>query len=429
MRLMFYALALASLYSCSPLSPASLNKTFNATEARFQDHTGFVLYDPERSKTIFDFNGDRYFTPASNTKIFTLYTALKILGDSVPALKYVQRNDSLIFWGTGDPSFLYTEVFYDSTVYSFLRDSDRPLYFSTSNFHTTHFGEGWAWDDYNSGYSPERSPFPVYGNIVSIIADQGILRVTPDYFVPAIAVGEEKENTEIIRDLDSNVFIAHASKEVAEVKEIRVPFKTDSSTLIALLADTLKRPVNIVSTPFSSSTNTLFSIHLDSLYSVMMQDSDNFIAEQLLLMCANVLSDSLKPEIAIDYMKKNHLADLPDEPVWVDGSGLSRYNLFTPRSIVKLWQKISDEVPQDRLFPLLATGGVNGTIRKWYQKEKPYIFGKTGSLSNNHCLSGFLITKKGTVLIFSFMNSNFTATGNSIRRNMQSILEAIYEHY
>lgn len=429
MRLMFYALALASLYSCSPVSRASLNKTFNATEARFQDHTGFVLYEPSKNKTIFDFNGDRYFTPASNTKIFTLYTALKILGDSVPALRYVQRNDSLIFWGTGDPSFLYKEVFYDSTVYNFLRDSDTPLYLSTSNYHTTHFGEGWAWDDYNSGYSPERSPFPVYGNIVSIIADQGILRVTPDYFVPAISAGDEKESTEVIRKLDANVFIAHSSKEIAEVKEIRVPFKTDSVTLTALLADTLKRSVNVVDMPVPPSANTIFSIHLDSLYSVMMQDSDNFIAEQLLLMCANVLSDSLKPEIAINYMKKNHLGDLPDVPVWVDGSGLSRYNLFTPRSIVRLWQKISDELPQERLFPLLATGGVNGTIRKWYQKEKPYIFGKTGSLSNNHCLSGFLVTKKGTVLIFSFMNSNFTATGNSIRRNMQSILEAIYEHY
>jgi D-alanyl-D-alanine carboxypeptidase/D-alanyl-D-alanine-endopeptidase (penicillin-binding protein 4) len=176
-------------------------------------------------------------------------------------------------------------------------------------------------------------------------------------------------------------------------------------------------------------TNILFSIHLDSLYRVMMQESDNFIAEQLLLMCANVLSDSLKPEIAIDFMKKNHLADLPDEPIWVDGSGLSRYNLFTPRSIVKLWQKIWETVPQDRLFPLLATGGVNGTIRKWYSADKPFIFGKTGSLSNNHCLSGFLVTKKGKVLIFSFMNSNYTASTNAIRRNMQDILRNIYEHY
>ncbi|HET9486779.1 MAG TPA: D-alanyl-D-alanine carboxypeptidase, partial [Chryseosolibacter sp.] len=193
--------------------------------------------------------------------------------------------------------------------------------------------------------------------------------------------------------------------------------------------DTLKRPVRYLARQLPQNTNVLFSIHVDSLYRVMMQDSDNFIAEHLLMMCANVLSDSLKPEIAIKFMKENHLRDLPDEPVWVDGSGLSRYNLFTPRSIVKLWQKISEIIPQERLFPLLATGGVNGTIRKWYSAERPYIFGKTGSLSNNHCLSGFLVTKKGKVLIFSFMNNNYTTTTNSVRKNMQTILQNIYEHY
>ena len=429
MRIVFCALALASLYSCSPVSPARLKKTLNATEERFQDHTGFVLYDPGDKKTLFDFNGERYFTPASNTKIFTLYTALKILGDSVPALEYVQRNDSLIFWGTGDPSFLYKEVFYDSTVYKFLSENSSELYFSNTNFHTTHFGEGWAWDDYNSGYSPERSPFPVYGNLVSIIADHDILRITPDYFAPAFNVKASREKTEVTRGMQENVFTVYPAAAIADVKEIRVPFKVDSTTFLGLLSDTLKRSIKPANVQLPLSTNTIFSIHLDSLYSVMMQDSDNFIAEQLLLMCANVLSDSLKPEIAIDYMKKNHLNDLPDEPVWVDGSGLSRYNLFTPRSIVKLWEKILHETPQHRLFPLLATGGVNGTIRKWYQKERPYIFGKTGSLSNVHCLSGFLVTKKGKVLIFSFMNSNFTAPGNSIRRNMQTILENIYEYY
>lgn len=429
MRFLFYALALVVLYSCSPVSRARLNKTFHATEERFKDHTGFVLYDPIESKTLFDFNGDRYFTPASNTKIFTLYAALKILGDSVPAFEYVHRNDSLIFWGTGDPSFLYSEVFQDTTVYSFLSNTNSGLYFSRSNFYTTHFGEGWAWDDYNSGYSAERSAFPLYGNIVSVIADQNILRITPDFFSPAFRIAGEKEETDVIREINANEFKVYPCNTIVKVREMRVPFRTDSATFLALLSDTLKRSVTPVNLPLPQATNSIFSIHLDSLYSVMMRESDNFIAEQLLLMCANVLSDSLKPEITIDYMKKNHLSDLPDEPVWVDGSGLSRYNLFTPRSIVKLWEKIWKDVPQERLFPLLATGGVNGTLRKWYQKEKPYIFGKTGSLSNNHCLSGYIVTKKGQLLIFSFMNSNFTVSGNSIRRNMQDILESIYEHY
>lgn len=429
MRFLLVVLAAVVLWSCSPVSRSRLTKTFNATEQRFKDHTGFVLYDPENDKTIFDFNGARYFTPASNTKIFTLYAALTILGDSVPALQYVQRPDSLIFWGTGDPSFLYREVFYDSTVYEFLSGAQSQLFFSASNFQTRHFGEGWAWDDYNSEYSPERSPFPIYGNVVTVAADHEVLRVTPEYFAPSFTEGDSRTRTEIIRHQDRNSFVVHPSSELADLKEIKIPFRVDSVTFYALLSDTLKRYVRPVNIPLPSNTNTIFSIHLDSLYSVMMQDSDNFIAEQLLLMCANVLSDSLKPEIAIDFMKRGHLKDLPDEPIWVDGSGLSRYNLFTPRSIVKLWQKISETLPQDRLFSLLATGGVNGTIRSWYRAEKPYIFGKTGSLSNNHCLSGFLVTRKQKLLIFSFMNSNFTASGSAIRRNMQGILESIYEHY
>jgi serine-type D-Ala-D-Ala carboxypeptidase/endopeptidase (penicillin-binding protein 4) len=351
------------------------------------------------------------------------------LGDSVPALEYVQRNDSLIFWGTGDPSFLYKEVFHDSTVYDFLSGTQAQVFFSPANFQTTRFGEGWAWDDYNSGYSPERSPFPIYGNIVSVIADQQILRITPGYFSLSFKAGEARKTTEVTREEGTNSFVVHPAGQMQDVREINVPFRVDSATLYSLLSDTLKRHVGAVDMPLPSQTNVLFSIHLDSLYSVMMQESDNFIAEQLLMMCANVLSDSLKPEIAIDFMKQSYLKDLPDEPVWVDGSGLSRYNLFTPRSIVKLWQKISEVVPQERLFSLLATGGVKGTIRNWYQAEKPYIFGKTGSLSNNHCLSGFLVTRKGKVLIFSFMNSNFTESGNSIRRNMQGILENIHEHY
>ncbi|MEX1240395.1 MAG: D-alanyl-D-alanine carboxypeptidase [Cyclobacteriaceae bacterium] len=429
MRYGFFLLALALLYSCSPISKGRLKKTFQSTEERFQDHTGFFLYDPEKNKTIFDFKGASYFTPASNTKIFTLFAALKILGDSVPALEYVQRNDSLIFWGTGDPSFLYKEVFYDSGVYHFLSTSEMELYFSGANFHTARFGEGWAWDDYNSGYSAERASFPLFGNVVSVVADQNVLHVAPDYFAPFFRHGEPKTDLEIKRGLNENIFVVHASEKITPVKEINIPFRLDTVTFFALLSDTLKRHVRAVDKPLPAFTNILFSIHLDSLYRVMMQESDNFIAEQLLMMCANVLSDSLKPEIAIDFVTENYLKDLPDAPVWVDGSGLSRYNLFTPRSIVKLWQKIWEIVPRERLFPLLATGGVNGTIRQWYARDKPYIYGKTGSLSNNHCLSGFLVTKKGKVLIFSFMNSNYTSTTNAIRRNMQGILENIYEHY
>jgi len=161
----------------------------------------------------------------------------------------------------------------------------------------------------------------------------------------------------------------------------------------------------------------------------MMQDSDNFIAEQLLLQCAAIVSDTLKPEIAIRYSKKNFLSDLPDSLQWVDGSGLSRYNLFTSRSIVALWKKIYQLVPQERLFKLLAVGGKSKSLKNWFKADEPYIFGKTGSLSNVRSLSGFLITKKNKVLIFSIMNNNFTTSGTEVRKQVEKILKQVHDKF
>lgn len=427
-NLCILSLAVFWCSSCSPISKRSLDKSFISTDKKFQDHTGFVLYDLEKKKTLYDYRGSHYFTPGSNTKIFTFFSCITLLGDSVPALKYFQNGDSLIFWGTGDPSFLYKEVYEESRVFSFLKSTPLPLYFSDVNFHTTHFGSGWAWDDYNDYYSPERSSFPMYGNILSVHASQNDVHTQPPYFKNYLKVESAGPKSKVIRRLESNEFTFHPAFLQMEFKA-DVPFKVTAELTTHLLSDTLKKIVRLIKRPLLKSATTLYSVPVDSLYKTMMQESDNFIAEQLLLLCSQAISDSLKPEIAIRYVKENFLKDLADDPRWVDGSGLSRYNLFTPRSIVQLWEKIYQRMPHERLFPLLAAGGKSGTIKNWYDAERPYIFGKTGSLSNNHCLSGFLVAKSGRILIFSFMNNNFISPVNDVRKNMANILKLIYESY
>ncbi len=389
-----------------------------------------MLYDIASKKTIYEHQSARYFTPASNTKIFTLFTSLNVLGDSVPAIKYAIRQDSLIVWGTGDPSFLYSATFQNKKVFDFLSDSSKKLFLSTKNFQTTNNGPGWAWDDYNDYYSSERSGFPIYGNLISIqnLADERLL-FSPLYFSNQVVISNEiRPSTEIIRDVDANRLTVYRSEQKKE-RKFSIPFKYSNDLLTELLADTLNKSVDEINRTIAKNAHVLYSIPSDSLYKVMMQQSDNFIAEQLLLTCAGVLSDTLKPEIAIKYSKEKLLADLPDELIWVDGSGLSRYNLFTPRSIVKLWEKIYMKVPRERLFQLLAIGGKTGTIRNFYKADQPYIFGKTGSLSNNHCLSGYLITKKGKTLIFSYMSNNFAAPTSEVRKRMEKILKTIHEKY
>lgn len=63
--------------------------------------------NPATGKALADVNGDKYFTPASNTKILTLATCLEVLGDSVPGMELIQTTDTFYFRGTGDPTFLH----------------------------------------------------------------------------------------------------------------------------------------------------------------------------------------------------------------------------------------------------------------------------------------------------------------------------------
>lgn len=417
---------LIGLVACSP--KAYISNELAKAEDQFHDHIGFMLYDLKGKKSIVEYNSSTYFTPASNTKIFTFYTSLKLLGDSLPSLKYVEKNDSLIFWGLGDPSFLYRNSFHNDRTYNFLSQSKRKLFFSSSNFSEEHFGPGWAWDDYNDDYSVERSPLPIFGNLVSLVKKKGNWVTQPLLFMNHFSIADSvKGKTGLKRDLDSNnltFFPQNSSKQ-----EWQVPYNYSNDLLVELLADTIKKQITEVNLPLLKNAKTLKSIPNDSLYSTLMKVSDNFIAEQLLLACAAKVSDTLNTNIAIKYSLEHFLLDLPDDLRWVDGSGLSRYNLFTPRSVVKIWQKIYEEVPQERLFKLLATGGQPGTLESFYQADKPYVFGKTGSLSNNHCLSGYLITKKGKIFIFSFMNSNFVAPSHEVRAMMQRVLTHLHDNY
>ncbi len=425
-----YAIILTGLMAaCSPVSKTALNKKFHSLEEKLQDHTGFMLYDPEKKMELFSFQSKQYFTPASNTKIFTFYTGLMVLGDSIPSLQYIENGDSLIFKGTGDPSFLYARAFDSRRAFDFLQSSGKQLYLTEDNFFTSELGPGWAWSDYHYTYSSERSAFPVYGNFFSVEYTGQFLKVSPKLFVYDITVVDSVDKSELSRDIGSNKIIFKPARKFTEIEEWEIPFKTNAIITAQLLGDTLKRKVNVTKRALKNPVKTVYSLPADSLYKTMIQESDNFIAEQLLLVCSGVLSDSLKPEIAIDFMKENHLNDLPDKPIWVDGSGLSRYNLFTPRSMVKLWEKIYETVPRERLFPLLAIGGKTGTIRNSYKNDPPYIYGKTGTLSNNHSLSGYLVTKKGRTLIFSFMSNNHPAPAREVRSEMEIILKSIYEKY
>lgn len=408
--------------SCASIKYKKNNKQIKATfdsEFYHNQFVGFMVYDPQTSGTLINYNAGKYFTPASNTKIFTLYTGLKLLPKKIPAIQYKIHNDTLFLEGTGDPSMLHP-YFRDSTVVQFAKGfSNIALYLN--NFQEAKFGPGWAWDDYGYYYSPERSGMPLYGNVVQL-QNGSPLYISPSLFSDSVVSVRYNK----YREENRNIFyLDPAIKDTLEV-----PFKIDSSLIRQLWTKALGKKVTIQKQMPKGEKATLYSVVSDSLYKRMMYVSDNFIAEQLLILASSTLSDTLDGSRAQKYMLEHDLADLKQPPRWVDGSGLSRYNLFTPESMVQVLNKMYLEFPKERLFKLFPAGGVSGTLENWYPgNPKPYIYAKSGSLSNNYNLSGYLITKSGKTLIFSFMNNHYLEPTAELKNHMQQIFEWIRDEY
>jgi len=227
------------------------------------------------------------------------------------------------------------------------------------------------------------------------------------------------------RDLNKNSFyIGSSNSDVTK----RVPFKTSNQLVADLLSEKLGTKVTLIAHNFKREFIPFNEVPYDSLYVKMMKASDNFIAEQLLLQVGNKTVQQYNTPLAIKYVLDGSLAEIPDRPRWVDGSGLSRYNLFSPRSMVFILSKLYHEVPKDKLISYFPQVGMEGTLKNNF-KEQPYVHAKSGTLSNNYSLSGYLTTKKGTVLIFSYMNNHYTGSSNKRKKEMAVFFKELYESF
>jgi D-alanyl-D-alanine carboxypeptidase/D-alanyl-D-alanine-endopeptidase (penicillin-binding protein 4) len=406
---------------------SAINKEVKTFAQDNQYHAGFYLYDPVKKEVLADYQSEKYFTPASNTKILTLYASKLILDDPLPEF-YIKKDSNVTYlWPTGNPSFL-NPVLSDSINYKTLAEADS-LVLSFANWQSDRFGSGWSWDDYNSSYSPELSPFPIYSNFATFTLDSldGSLSVSPSFLMDSITI-IEGESFKVERREGSNRFEVAIGPCNDCVRQR--PFRLTEKMLAKIFSDTLDTPVSI-STDLvrAQSAEILYGLPQDSVFKVMMQETDNFIAEQLLLQVATVLTDTLNSTIGIDSLQYYLKRFMPDSSIWVDGSGLSRYNMTTPRNLVMLWNELLGMFGQERLMAIVAIGGVAGTIENWYAEEQPYIFGKTGTLRHNHDLSGLLIAKSGRLLLFSYMNNHYQSSSSNIKQNMEHVLHKIYEKY
>src|SRR5260221_3693035 len=75
-------------------------------------HVGISIYEPAANKYWYNYQGDKYFVPASNTKLPTCYAAMKYLGDSLVGLRVFNDDGNVYVFPAGDPTFLNKEFSY-----------------------------------------------------------------------------------------------------------------------------------------------------------------------------------------------------------------------------------------------------------------------------------------------------------------------------
>jgi len=194
-------------------------------------HVGISIFEPATGKYWYNYQGDKYFVPASNTKIPTCYAAMKYLGDSLKCFLATENDTILLIQPLGDPTFLHPE-YKLQPAFDFLKKAKKKIYTTDIKWKSEALGSGWSWNDYNESYMAERSPMPVYGNVLKWVQEKNLENKGEPiiiYSVPEInwAVNFNDANTktfDVKRKIGENEFELIQGTE--KYKELYVPFVT-----------------------------------------------------------------------------------------------------------------------------------------------------------------------------------------------------------
>ena len=426
-KILFIVAAIAMVLSACSVRQAQ--KTLLNSEGVKGAHVGIAVYNDTKGQWLSKYQSDHYFTPASNIKILATYLGLQFLGDSLPGWKMAENADTLFLMPLGDPSFMHPEFSYQPVVDRIKNTNKQVVVIGNHQDQFEVFGSGWSWADYAEDYQPERSRMPIYGNVVHFYqSNKKLEAIKPFYFFKDLVDLDKVEEKNWSRNRLGNHFFA--TNETNKSQYFQVPFSQEDVPMVKaleLFSDTLGKKISFQknSTLTSIPFKTIKTVSTDSLLKIMMLRSDNFYADQIVLMASAQLFGKMDDAALIDSVKKLFFADLPQKMRWVDGSGLSRYNLNTPENYIAILKQMQAKFGEARVKNIFEKGG-EGTIAAYYKNFPGTIYAKTGTLGGQVALSGFIYTPKQQKLYFSVLVANHMSPSSAqVRRAVETYLTKV----
>lgn len=478
--------------TAQPAPPASLADIIDTTLAR-DDFGGSIwgvaIVNLNSGYTLYERHPHTLFTPASNTKLFTSAAALEQMG---PDYRFTTRvfadgtvrdsvlDGNLIVRGSGDPTIGGREQEDDPTaVFRAWADSLRAaginriagnIIGDDDIFTDEPLGYGWSWDDTPYYYAAEIGGLAFNRNTVDVTIESrmvgmpGHVRWTPfntDYVTivnQTETIGASKEeDEEYERPLGSNTIYLRTKLPQGMTEEESLTISNPTRYFTHVLRQVLERqgitvegdPVDVdaldrkpdYASPSMRPVARYTSIPLSEIVRTLNRESSNLYAEQILRTLgvehpADSVDANVKPgsaEMGVEAAMRTYVrAQIDTSRIqFADGSGLSRHNLVTPRSVVKLltylWNHPNSAVSRS-FYSSLPIGGENGTLEYRFRgsaRARGRVHAKTGTLSNASALSGYVRTADGTPIAFAILCNHHITDSDFVREAQDIIVNAL----
>jgi serine-type D-Ala-D-Ala carboxypeptidase/endopeptidase (penicillin-binding protein 4) len=431
---------------------------------------GVLVRSLEANDTLYALNAGKLMMPASNLKIVTLAVAAERLGwaytfetrlvGTGPITDGSLEGD-LVVVGFGDPSVGLEgtgsdpfDVWAERLKASGVLAIHGRIIGDDNTFEEETLGPGWAWDYLGDGYAAGSGALQLNENVVFVTIGPGQAVGTP----AVVSISTDSSGLEIRNDLktaSAGTLTAITTRRLpGSVRlELRGTVALGSARSVhrvsvdnptqffvtALRAKLIAHGIEVegpaididdLPNPPSRQAGTLLAIYrsppLSTLAVRMMKASQNLYAETLLkTMGAEIGMPSVSGGREAVRSTLESWSIMPAGLIMVDGSGLSRYNLVTPESLVALLTRI-DRTEQLRgpFEDALPVAGRDGTLegRMKNTAAENNARAKTGVIANARSLSGYVRTTSGEPLVFSILANNFETTTDVIDRATDAIV-------
>lgn len=432
---------------------------------------GVVIQSLANGEYFYKKNEDKLFTPASNLKILTTAAALFLLGeDYTYSTDVFYRGEidgsilegDLIIQGRGDPTLSarfhdgdMTAVFSnwaDSLLRNGIDEIKGNIIGDDNYFDDIGLAPGWSWENESYWYSAPTSALSFNDNCVDLIIQPNRNKKTVDInILPDIKYvvilnnvevldDDSKASIDVYRERGTNVInvFGHIGAYADSFKTF-VSVNNPTQFSVVTFKDVLKKkgikvsgyPVDIddISSPIDySKANFLFSYHspeLKDIVKVINKNSYNLYAELLLKTIGLEIEGfgSTANGIKAEKTFLNEIGINPESIRLVDGSGLSRLNLISPRNIVAVLDYIYKSpyfIPFYNSLPIAGTDGTLGK-RMTYSQTRNNVRAKTGYLEGVRSLSGYVYTGDKEPVAFSMIVNNYLVP-DKLAENIQDLI-------